>query len=78
MGKGTKRFVEFEDNEGNNQILPMLNNTIDDGELSCKNIDCVHYDCINCDKCPLADNWSLNKDEFKILELKSEEIERGK
>ena len=32
MGKGTKRFVEFEDNEGNNQILPIFNNTIDDGE----------------------------------------------
>ena len=71
-----RRFILFKDNEGNNQILPMLNNTIDDGELSCKNVDCVHYECINCDKCPLADSWSLDPGEFKII--KPEEIERGK
>ena len=71
----TKRFVEFEDDEGNNQILPMLNNTIDDGKLSCKDIDCVYHDCINCDKCPLADSWSLDPGEFEILELKSEDDE---
>lgn len=74
---GIRRFVEFEDNEGNNQILPMLNSTIDDGRLSCKNVDCVHHDCINCDKCPLSESWYLDVSEFKILELedkKSEEI----
>ena len=71
----TERFILFKDNEGNNQILPMLNNTIDDGKISCKNVDCVNCECINCDKCPLADRWSLDLGEFKILKPKGKRLE---
>ena len=72
--KETKRFVEFRDNEGNDQILPMLNNILDDGELKCKDVSCVHYS-INCNKCPLSGGFGLSVGEFKILGLKLEDEE---
>lgn len=70
--EGTKKFVEFEDNEGNNQILPMLNGTMDNGKLSCKDVSCVYYS-INCSKCPFSNGRSLDASNFKILELKGNE-----
>ena len=72
--KETKRFVEFEDKEGKTHLLPMLNNTIDDGKLSCKNVSCVYYN-ITCDKCPLSNGFGLSVGEFKILRLKLEDNE---
>lgn len=70
----TKRYVAFEDNEGNNQILPILNDVLDDRELSCKDVSCVHYS-INCNKCPLSNGFGLSVGEFKILGLKLEDDE---
>ena len=74
MKKKVKRYILFEDNEGYYQILPIIGNTINNKteELMCKNVDCACYS-ITCDRCPLADSWSLNRGEFKILELKSED-----
>ena len=71
---GIRRFVEFKDRKGNIQILPMLNNVLDDGKLSCENVSCVHYS-INCSKCPLSGGFGLSVGEFKILGLKLEDEE---
>ena len=68
-----RRFVEFEDRKGNIQLLPYIKGVVDETELRCIDVDCVDYECINCDKCPLADNWSLDPGEFKILKPKRSE-----
>ena len=74
FNEDTKRFVLFKDNEGNNQILPMLNNVLNNGELKCEDVSCVHYS-INCNKCPLSGGFGLSVGEFKILGLKLEDEE---
>ena len=70
-----RRFVEFEDREGNIQLLPYIKDTIDETELRCVDVDCVDSKSISCSKCPLSlqNEKGLFESEFKILELEDNE-----
>ena len=72
-----RRFVEFDDREGNIQLLPYIKDTVDETELRCIDVECYCSD-LYCIECPLSlqNEKGLFEGKFKILE--SEEIEGGK
>ena len=76
FNEDTKRFVLFKDKKGKEQLIPFMDGLIinyQEMKLRCRDVNCVHYECINCDKCPLADSRSLDPGEFKILKPKDNE-----
>ena len=72
-----RRFVEFEDREGNIQLLPYIKNIVNETELRCIDVDCVDSESISCSKCPLSlqNEKGLFEGEFKILKPKNKRSE---
>ena len=67
-----RRFVEFKDKEGREQLMPYIGEFIVNysmKRLRCQDVECYCSD-LYCIECPLADHGRLSPGEFKILEPK--------